>query len=211
MNKKLFIFGLLLLAIPACKRKRYATQPTPVITETTVAPQERAEYDEELGAFVVKDDENKFSAATAAQANQEEQLTAESTEPTTSDLHDDSAKYGLKPIFFEFDKYRLQDLRADQRPILEHDAEIVKSLLDKGYRITIDGYTDSFGTTDYNMVLSERRAETILAYLKHKGIEGDIRTVGRGSVDLIIPEGTPEQQAPNRRAVIYAYGPESSN
>ena len=77
---------------------------------------EKAEYDEELGAFVVKEDENKFSAAVAADAHKEEELTALSSEPTAGDTQADSARYGLKNIFFEFNKYRIDDLRPDQRP-----------------------------------------------------------------------------------------------
>ena len=45
--------------------------------------------------------------------------------------------------------------------------------------IQISGYTDNVGTFEYNMVLSEQRAEAIAAYLKSKGIPLN-RTIVRG-------------------------------
>ena len=74
-----------------------------------------------MGAFIVKNDQHKFSAAAAARADVEEELTAETTERSEGDKYADSEKYGVKPIFFEFDKYKVSDLRPDQRPVLEHD------------------------------------------------------------------------------------------
>ncbi len=204
MNIKYFLLSLLLLLVPACRKKpRYATAPA-VATES-IAP-EKAEYDEELGAFVVKEDENKFSAAAASQAQQEEQLTGLGSDATVGDIHSDSAQYGLKTIFFEFDRYKLDDLRADQRPVLEHDLKVAKSLSDKGYKLVLEGHAcNSAGSTDYNMALSADRAQAVKQYFRDHGIIGEIETVGRGCAHLIVPSGNAEQQAPNRRVEIYAY------
>lgn len=202
MHKKLFLLSLLLLLVPACrKRPRYAVAP--VLPSESIAP-EKAIYDEELGAFVVKDDENKFSAAAASQAQQEELLTG--TEPAMGDIHSDSAQYGLKTVFFEFDRYKVDDLRGDQKPVLEQDVKVAKSLCDKGYRLVVEGHAcSSAGSTDYNMALSADRANAVKQYFREQGINGDIETVGRGNAHLIVPSGNAEQQAPNRRVEIYAY------
>lgn len=205
MFKKCFLLSLLLLLVPACRKKpRYAAAP--VVPAPIEVPAEKAQYDEELGAFIVKDDENKFSAAAAAQAQQEEELTSASSEPIAGDIHADSAQYGLKTLFFEFDKYRIEDLRPDQRPVLERDLQIAKSLADKGYKLVLEGHAcNSAGSTDYNMALSADRAQAVKEYFAEHGVEGDIETVGRGSAHLIVPSGNREQQAPNRRVEIYAY------
>jgi outer membrane protein OmpA-like peptidoglycan-associated protein len=205
MNKKFLPLVLLLLLVPACRKfPQYA--PAPSISEQPASVSEKAEYDEELGAFVVKEDENKFSAAVAADANKEEELTAVGSEPTAGDAQNDSARYGLKNIFFEFNKYKIGDLRPDQRPVLQHDLEIVKSLAGKGYRISIEGHAcNSAGSTEYNMMLSEDRARAVADYLKEHGIQGDISTVGHGSENRLVESGSREQQAPNRRVEIYAY------
>ena len=205
MHKKCSFLLLLLLLVPACRKKpRYAAAPVGAPTEQV--PFEKAEYDEELGAYVVKDDENKFSAAAASQAQAEEELTAASSEPTAGDLHNDSARYGLKPIFFEFDKYKEEDLRPDQRPVLEHDVKVAKSLASKGYRLVLEGHAcNSAGSTDYNMALSADRALAVKKYFQENGVIGSLETVGHGAAHLVVPSGNKEQQAPNRRVEIYAY------
>lgn len=220
MNKKCILLSGLLLLVPACRKNpRYAPAPIVPATATDMTPGEKAEYDEELGAFVVKEDENKFSAAAAAQAQQEEELTAASSEPTAGDLHNDSAQYGLKTIFFEFDKFKIESLRPDQRPVLEHDLKTVKSLTCKGYRIVLEGHTDSAGSTDYNMALSIDRADAVKQYLKEHGVTGQIDSVGRGSAHLVVPASADKsnlaelarQEAPNRRVEIYAYADSQEN
>ncbi len=81
---------------------------------------------------------------------------------------------------------------------------------------TIEGYTDSFGSPEYNLDLSSRRAESVQKYLVEAlGINPtQIRTRGFGATKLIIqPRGinTTDQgavemeisrQRPNRRVVI---------
>lgn len=199
------LLSLLLLLVPACRKKpRYATAP--VIASDSLAA-EKAEYNEELGAFVVKEDENRFSAAAASQAQQqEEELTADSSGATVGDIHKDSAQYGLKTIFFEFDRWKLDDLRADQLPVLEHNVKIAKALSDKGYELVLQGHADSITRdTNYNMALSEKRAKAVKQYLREHGVKGPIQSVGFGAAHLIVPSGNEEQQAPNRRVEIYAY------
>ncbi len=206
MNKKFLSLVLVLLLVPACRKSSQYT-PAPVVSGgQPEVVSEKAEYDEELGAFVVKEDENKFSAAVAADAHKEDELTPMSSEPTAGDAQADSARYGLKNVYFEFNKYRIDDLRPDQRPVLQHDLDIVKSLADKGYRISIEGHAcNSAGSTEYNMMLSEDRARMIAEYLKAHGVQSDIATVGHGSEHRIVESGTRDQQAPNRRVEIYAY------
>jgi outer membrane protein OmpA-like peptidoglycan-associated protein len=205
INKKFALLSLLLLLVPACKKSRYGVAPAS--TATTQAPSiEKTEFDEELGAFVVKDDESRFSAAVAAQASAEEELTAANSEPTAGDISTDSAQYGLKNIYFDFNKYKINDLQPDQRSILEHDVKAVQPLVDKGYKISIEGHAcNSAGSTEYNMMLSEDRARAVKDYFESKGVEGDISVVGYGASHLIVPAGDEKQQAPNRRVEIYAY------
>src|SRR5262245_44870557 len=108
MNKKFLPLVLVLLLVPACRKSpQYAPAPA-TVSEQPASVSEKSEYDEELGAFVVKEDENKFSAAVAADAHKEEELTVVGSEPTAGDAQADSARYGLKNIFFEFNKYKIE-------------------------------------------------------------------------------------------------------
>ena len=43
MNKKFALFALLLLLVPACKRKRYMVTPCPAPEEPTLVAPERSE------------------------------------------------------------------------------------------------------------------------------------------------------------------------
>lgn len=66
--------------------------------------------------------------------------------------------------------------------------------------IQIFGYTDSSGSDEYNLKLSEQRAASVKTYLVGKGISGArINTVGRGEADPIASNDTKEGMSKNRR------------
>ncbi|RYJ45635.1 OmpA family protein [Flavobacterium beibuense] len=66
--------------------------------------------------------------------------------------------------------------------------------------IDIFGYTDSSGSDDYNLKLSEQRAASVKTYLVSKGLSaGRINTIGRGEADPIASNDTKEGMSKNRR------------
>ncbi len=66
--------------------------------------------------------------------------------------------------------------------------------------IEIFGYTDSSGKPEYNLTLSEKRAESVKTYLIGKGLDANrFKTSGFGIADPIAPNETPEGMAKNRR------------
>lgn len=70
-------------------------------------------------------------------------------------------------------------------------------------RVEIAGHTDSIGTKQYNLDLSQRRAESVKRYLVGKGIDpGRIKAVGYGESRPIADNGTKEGRAKNRRITI---------
>ena len=69
--------------------------------------------------------------------------------------------------------------------------------------IHVIGYTDSTGTFEYNMKLSERRAESVAAYFRAQGIHpARVLTQGRGEQSPIASNDTPEGRALNRRVEL---------
>lgn len=71
--------------------------------------------------------------------------------------------------------------------------------------VQIDGYTDSFGKPDYNLTLSQQRAEAVLTWLRERVAQKtyQFRSQGHGSSDYVVSaQGTIEQQQPNRRVEI---------
>ena len=69
---------------------------------------------------------------------------------------------------------------------------------------TIDGYTDSIGSTDYNLGLSKRRAESVARYLQSRGVElsGRFSVNGYGESSPIASNDTEAGRAQNRRVVV---------
>ena len=66
--------------------------------------------------------------------------------------------------------------------------------------IDIFGYTDSSGKPDYNLTLSQNRAEAVKAYLVSKGLVGErLKTTGLGIADPIASNETVEGKSQNRR------------
>lgn len=83
---------------------------------------------------------------------------------------------------------------------------------------TVEGYTDSLGSPEYNLDLSQRRADSVKAYLVEvMGINpAQIQTRGYGASKFLVPPrpvafGSPEEQVeierqrPNRRVVIVVH------
>ena len=101
-------------------------------------------------------------------------------------------------IYFEFDKY---DLTPEAQAALD---DIIFDIRDRELSGIISaGHTDTAGPPDYNMGLSERRAETVATELVQAGIPAEIIvTEAFGETDLAVPtpDNTPEQA--NRRVVI---------
>jgi outer membrane protein OmpA-like peptidoglycan-associated protein len=66
--------------------------------------------------------------------------------------------------------------------------------------IQIFGYTDSSGADDYNLKLSEQRAESVKSYLAGKGLNSSrFTTIGKGEADPIASNDTKEGMSKNRR------------
>lgn len=73
---------------------------------------------------------------------------------------------------------------------------------------TVEGYTDSFGTPEYNLDLSQRRADSVKQYLvQAMGINpAQIETRGYGSTRFhVSPNGSIEEQRENRRVEVVVH------
>ncbi len=83
-------------------------------------------------------------------------------------------------------------------------AEYMKSL--PNVSVTIEGYTDSSGDEKKNMILSQKRAESVKRALVKEGIASSrITAVGKGSLNPIADNLTVQGRAKNRRieAIIH--------
>jgi OOP family OmpA-OmpF porin len=103
----------------------------------------------------------------------------------------------LKGLHFDTDK-------ADLKPGVGYFKELnmVADVLIKNPDVKgeILGHTDNVGSAEYNQKLSERRAESVKAYLVNKGIAAErIVTKGLGLTQPMASNDTVEGRAQNRR------------
>ena len=103
---------------------------------------------------------------------------------------------------FAFDKSELTDYA---KATLDNAASVIGGLVKKypGLKVDISGHTDWMGTDAYNQALSERRANSVKAYLVRKGVDANrISTFAYGESKPIAPNDTDEGRALNRRAEV---------
>ena len=78
------------------------------------------------------------------------------------------------------------------------------------YRIRIEGHTDNIGSDQYNLKLSERRANSVKQFLiqHYRLAPGRLVTLGRGKQEPMAENETPEGRQKNRRVEFVNVGSE---
>src|SRR6266567_1023088 len=104
---------------------------------------------------------------------------------------------------FEYDSATLQSSAIDQ-------LQKLGTLIQRNPKatFTVEGYTDSFGTPEYNLDLSQRRADSVKQYLVEamRISPAQIETRGYGMTKFrTSPNGSIEDQSPNRRVEIVVH------
>jgi len=106
-------------------------------------------------------------------------------------------------ISFDVNRY---DIKGNFRPVLDRFATTLQD--NPATRVTIVGYTDSTGSDAINNPLSVNRAASTRDYLASRGVSPSrIGIDGRGSLDPIASNSTPEGRARNRRVEIFVAEP----
>jgi outer membrane protein OmpA-like peptidoglycan-associated protein len=105
------------------------------------------------------------------------------------------AKIVIKNVFFDFDK---AELKTSSYPVLNRLLEYMLS--GEIQKVEISGHTDSYGKDDYNQKLSQRRVNSVKAFLRQNGITEDrMIAKGYGESQPAVSNDTPENRAKNRR------------
>ena len=104
----------------------------------------------------------------------------------------------LYGINFDFDS---DILRAESKPTLDKIVAMLQS--ENTMRLIIEGHTDSDGPNQRNEILSQKRAESVKAYLITAGISPSrLFTAGYGESKPIAPNATATGKAQNRRVEL---------
>jgi peptidoglycan-associated lipoprotein len=102
----------------------------------------------------------------------------------------------LNDIFFDFDKY---NIRPGDAEILKRDADWFKA--NAGKKVKVQGHCDERGTTEYNLVLGQKRADATKNYLTGIGVDGKVlETLSYGEERPFDPGHNEAAWAKNRRA-----------
>jgi len=116
------------------------------------------------------------------------------------------------PVVFDACQEALVAVLKKEAIVFESSQDVIKAsshdLLDVIAReaqgcedsvIQIYGYTDTSGDAEKNKRLSLKRARSVSAYLKDKGVVQEIKTFGLGSSQPVADNATPQGRAQNRR------------
>ncbi|MEQ9423101.1 MAG: OmpA family protein [Cyclobacteriaceae bacterium] len=101
-------------------------------------------------------------------------------------------------VYFDFDKSNVGNNYGRQL------AELIQYFENGGIQmLQLDGHTDSIGTDEYNMMLSERRANAVKDYLIEKGVSASqLKVVPKGESEPAVPNTSNENRAKNRRVQL---------
>jgi peptidoglycan-associated lipoprotein len=103
----------------------------------------------------------------------------------------------LKTVYFDTNRH---EIRPDQRPALEANALALKNAPISSFHVVIEGHCDERNTSEYNMALGDRRANSIKQYLISLGIPASrLRTISYGEERPVDPGHNEEAWAKNRR------------
>ena len=103
----------------------------------------------------------------------------------------------LDAVYFDFNE---SALTTEATATLARDADCLKQV---GRAVTLVGHTDPRGTQEYNLALSERRAQSVRDHLGRLGVDGNqLSVLPRGSLDA---KGTDEPSWAQDRRVDFTW------
>ena len=108
----------------------------------------------------------------------------------------------ISDVLFDFNKYTL---KPGAREKLAKVSGIL--LAYPGLKIQVGGYTDSIGSDDYNMTLSQQRADAVRTYMVSQGVPPDtVTALGLGKADPVADNATAAGRQQNRRVEMVVSG-----
>jgi len=119
-------------------------------------------------------------------------------EGSTVDSSGCPVKLILKGQHFNYDS---AELTLNARELLDGVAASLANFPQKN-DIEVQGHTSSEGSNAYNMRLSERRAASVVEYLRAKGVTNNLRATGYGEDHPIADNSTEAGKSENRRVEL---------
>jgi peptidoglycan-associated lipoprotein len=178
-----------ILVMTSCTKKSVKMEE---VTEPTTAASEMKTTEKPDESYGVA----KRPAPEDAQRTEVQRLAKLREQEREDRYREEIRLFESEPIYFDFDKW---ELRPDARDILTKKAEWLRVNL--AFSIRIEGHCDERGTSEYNLALGDRRANTVMKFLMALGISNErISTLSYGEEKPADPRPTEEGWALNRRA-----------
>jgi peptidoglycan-associated lipoprotein len=169
-----------LTALGACK-KRPQTAPTPGGETTT--------FD---GTGTTREDSIRMANERAERERAERERLERERERETAGAREVLTEI----VFFEYDSDQIGSEAEDK---LRLKAAVLAA--NPNVRLRIEGHADQRGSTEYNLALAQRRAESVRAFLANYGIDPDrFTTVSMGKERPLVEGDGEEAWSRNRRA-----------
>jgi OOP family OmpA-OmpF porin len=93
-------------------------------------------------------------------------------------------------------------IKPESYPDLERVVEFMTKTVPSASGV-VEGHTDSVGNDDYNLKLSQRRADAVRKYLVDKGVPAArLEAKGYGEAQPVADNKTADGRAQNRRVVL---------
>jgi len=101
------------------------------------------------------------------------------------------------PVYYDFNR---SNVKRNQRGSLDTVAQCLGDAGANAATVQLQGYADERGTTEYNLALGERRAESARRYLENKGVSaGKLSTISYGEESPADPGHNERAWRKNRR------------
>jgi len=167
--------------------------------ELTAAKESQMKAEADAKQAAAKEEAERARAATAA-------LRAQLLQQLNSVLQTTDSPRGLvvnmADVLFDFGKY---DLKTDTKIKLAKLGGIIQA--HPGLQLAIEGHTDTIGSDEANIKLSQQRADAVRDFLVQQGLTSDtVSAVGMGKTDPVADNSTNEGRQKNRRVEIIVSG-----
>ena len=202
MSNKLTRLAMGVMALPllaACATKGYVREQVSVArteimdTTTTMIAQERQE---------------RMSADDALRTDLQALRGDLATLRQEFDVKITQVAEGLKfmmPVHFAFDD---ATVREEDKPSITRFAQVVQQHYPNA-KVTVEGFADPAGSRNYNVNLSQRRAEAVKQYLTEAGLMSEaVATVAYGETRQVVPGAERDEMGAekNRRVTFVIEG-----
>jgi len=184
--RQVAVFALAAIAVGAChKKKPVETGPVPMAEDTAAARRARDQARAD-----------SLAAAQRAERDRQQREQAAAVARVREALSD--------IVYFDYDS---DQLTSDAQAKLQTKAAILR--VNPTLQIRVEGHADQRGSTEYNLALGQRRAQSVKDFLASYGISGDrVTTISYGDLRPLVEGDTEEAYARNRRAEFAITGGE---